>query len=205
MDAEHSQPPSDELPQAAFGSFLFFIAGFFLWILVSDLLDPPPTWTGCDPPTTGELAELSARRDDFLRLTVPIITAYGILLAVYAWKWAADRRARQGYERRPGWLALIAALGLGSVWLLLIGEAFAGERVSGGIFIGFLLAAAGTVASIVLAFAVGAGAFRGRIIDRPGEVAESLSVGIAWWLLLVGLPFLLLSVAIVGKNATFLC
>ena len=205
MDVERSQPANDELPQAAFGSFLFFLAGFFLWILVSNLLDPPPTWDGCSGTSSAEMAELSERRDDFLRMTVPIVTAYGVLLAVYAWKWAADRRARQGYERRPGWLALIATLGLGSLWLLLLSEAFAGERVSGGIFFGFLLAAAGTVASIALAFAVGAGAFRGRIIDRPGEVAESLSVGIAWWLLLVGLPFLLLRIGIVGKDTTFLC
>jgi hypothetical protein len=205
MDVERSQPEDDELPPAAFGSFLFFIAGFFLWMLVSDFLDPPPTWNGCDQPTTGELAELSARRDDFLRLTVPIVTVYGILLAVCAWKWAADRRARQGYERRPGWFALIATLGLGSLWVLLLNEAFVSERMSGGILIGFLLAAAGTVASIAVGLVVGTGVFRGRTSPPPGEAAESLAVGFAWWLLLVGLPFLLFRIAIVGTNATFLC
>jgi hypothetical protein len=186
-------------------SLAILLGGIALYVVVWEVLDPPPTWTRCPMPSSSELAELSARRDDFLPLAVPPIAAYTIVLAAYAWRWAGARRARQGHEHRPGRLARGVAVVLGGLWSLLIAHAFTGDAVGGSIFWGFFLAAATAVVSASLAFAVLLGAFHSPVRSRSRDVIDSVWVGLSWSVLLTAVPLFLVVVAVVGKDTTFVC
>lgn len=199
-----SEPSTSERPPALLAAALL-IGGLLLYVLVWDILDPPPTWTRCSPPSPPELAELSARRDDFLPVAVPLVTAYAILLAACAWIWAANRRARQGHKRHPGRLAIGATLVLGLVWGLLIAHAYIADAIGGAIFWGFFLASAGAVLSAVLAVGVLAGLFHSPTRSRSEDVIDSLSVGLTWSILLFGVPLFFIAVGVVGKDGTLWC
>lgn len=205
MDVSRSEPPAVDPRPPMFGSLALFLGGLVLYIMVWELLDPPPTWNRCAPPSSSELAELSARRNNFLLVAVPLVTVYAIWLASRAWTWAADRRARQGHERRPGRIAHGATVVLGSVWLLLVGSAFIGDEVGGATFWGFLLAAAGAVVSAALVIGVLAGAFHSPTRSRSEDVIDSLSVGLLWSILFCGVPVFFIGIAIAGKDATLWC
>lgn len=206
MDLASSETPAEASRPPAVKALALLLGGLLLYLLVWKLLDPPPTWNHCVPPSEAELAELSARRHDFLLLAIPLVTAYCILLASRAWTWAAERRARQGHERRPGRLAVTATITLGPLWLLLLGDAFLGNEVGGAIFWGFVLAAAGVVSSAALAVGVIlAAAIRGQALSRWEDVLDSLSVGLAWSILLFGMPLFFIVVTVAGKDTTLSC
>jgi hypothetical protein len=206
MDLASSETPTEASGPPATRALALLLGGLLLYVLVRKLLDPPPTWSRCTPPSSAELAELSVRRQDFLLIAIPLLTAYGILLASRAWTWAAERQARQGHKRRPGRLARMAALVLGLLWLLLIGDAFIADEVGGAIFWGFVLAAAGVAVSVALAIGIIiATAVGGESRSRWKAVVDSLAVGLAWSILLFGMPLFFVGVAVVGKDTTLWC
>lgn len=204
MDMLPSESSSSERPPTLL-SLALLLGGILLYFVVWDMLDPPPTWTRCPHPSAPELGDLSARRDDFLRLAIPLVTTYAVLLGSCAWRWAANRRARQGYRRSPGRLAGGAAVVLTLVWGVLIGHAFTGDAVGGAIFWGIVIAAAGAVLSGVLAIGVLVGLFRSGRRSRADDTIDSLSVGLTWSLLLFALPLFLVGIAVAGKDTTIFC
>jgi hypothetical protein len=181
------------------------LGGLLLYVVVWEFLDPPPTWNHCVPPSAVELAKLSARRHDFLLIAIPLIMVYGIILASRAWTWASERRAWQGHKHRPGRLAGVATAPLGLLWILLLGDAFIAEEVGGAIFWGFVLAAGGAAVSAALAIWVVLAAIRSQKSSRWEDAFDSLSVGLAWSILLFGMPFFLVVIAAAGKDATLSC
>lgn len=197
--ASHRNPPT-------LSALALLLGGIVIYFLVWDVLDPPRSWDRCAPPSSSELAELSARRSDFLLVAIPLVAAYSVLVAARAWTWAADRRARQGHHRRPGRLAYGTTAILGVVWFLLLGDAFITGEVGAAIFWGFLLAAAGAVVSAVLAIGVVfTGAFDRLGGFRSEHVTDSLVVGLAWSIMLFGVPLLVIGLAVPGNDATLWC
>lgn len=204
MDVPRSESSTSAQPPVL-PSLALLLGGLLLYVVVWDMLDPPPTWTQCPLPSPPVLAELSTRREDFLPVAVPLVAAYAILLASCAWVWAANRRARQGRKRRPGRLAVGATLILGPAWGLLVGLAYSSDAVGGAIFWSVVLAGLGAIVSAVLAVGVLAGLFRSPTRPRSEDVIDSLSVGLAWSMLLVGVPLLFVGIGVVGKDATMWC
>jgi hypothetical protein len=205
MNVQRPEPSMADRPPV-FASLALLFGGIALYAAIWELLDPPPTWNRCAPPPPLELAELSERRNDFLLMAVPLVAAYGSLVAMSAWKWATRRRLRQGYERRPGHLAYGALLVLGMLWVYLLGEAFISGKVGGAILWGFFLAAGGVVVSALFAIAViFAGAFRTPTRSRSEDVIDALSVGLTWSILLFGIPVLVIGLAVPGNDGTLWC
>jgi hypothetical protein len=205
MNVSGSDPARARRPPGL-AALAFCLGGVLVYLALREWFDPPPTWDRCGPPSSSELAELSDRRADFLRLAVPLVVTYGILLAVCSWKWAGRRRAQQGQDRRPGRLVLAGIVVLGSVWALLLGDAFLTGRVGGAILYGFILAAAGVFLSVVLGAAVVFGrVFHSPRRSRSEEAIDALSVGLAWSMLFFGVPLLVIGLVAPGNDATLWC
>lgn len=204
MDVPRAEPSTAKRPPT-FTSLAVLLSGLLVYVVVWELLDPPSTWTKCPRPSPAEVADLSARRDEFLALALPLAAAYTVFLAASAWRWAADRRARQRDQRRPGRLARGAGILIGSAWLLLIGRAFTGDAVGGAIFWGLLLTAAGAIVSAALAIAVLVGAFHSSGRSHSEDVIDSLWVGLFWSILLFALPLFVIRIGVVGKDVTLFC
>jgi hypothetical protein len=187
------------------GSVLLLLGGLTFTAVLWGLLDPPPTWH-CASPSPSRLAELNAQRAEFLRHAVPLAVPGSTLLAAWARQWAADRRARQGYARRPGRLARFATIVLGPLWILLVGQAALAGNAGPAILVGFLLTTAGLALAIVTAVGVAfLGLFDARTRPRSAEAFDSLLVGAVWSALLFALPLLLVLAAAAGRQATIWC
>lgn len=184
------------------GRALGLTAGALAFIAIYEALDPPATYT-CTGEPPPEVADLRA---DFMPPAFVFAALFGAALAVLAWRWAALRSEGRGLPRRPGRLALGAAIVAVPVWALIVGTALTSERVGGPFLFGFLLAVPGAAILAVLGLLLVVQLFL-VLPSSPNwaERAESLTVAGAWTLLVLVYPFSLVAIAVVGKDATIMC
>jgi hypothetical protein len=190
----------------AFRIAVLALGSAVLSLLVLELLDRPGTFNRCSHPGPSERSELADRRDEYLRIALPLLAVYGAWVASRAWKWTADRRYPQSKARRPGSIPLAGALVFGVLWAVVLGSAFASDEVGGAVFLGVLVAIAGLLSVAIVALVItGIGFFRSGRKVRAEDVGDAVSAGLAWTILLVAWPFLILLAAIAGKDSTMWC